>query len=362
VLVTGVGKAAAHGMLVKDAAVLERVHDIDVVVFDKTGTLTLGEPALTDVVPARGSAADVLALAAAAEQEADHPLAKAIVRAARDRKLKAAKPQGTRAMPGVGVIATVGGEEVLVGNLRLLRDRRIDVKPMSKELARLMGEGKTVVLVAKEDELVGLLALADPPRPEAQAAIEALRARKVTVALVTGDNVRTAEAIGKALGIERVFAEITPHGKAAVVRALQEGGKRVAMVGDGINDAPALAAADVGVAVAVGSDVAVDAADVVLLRSDPRDLPILIGISEATAQRVRENLRWAFAYNALLVPLAALGLLSPLLAGLAMAFSTIPVLANSVRLARAWQGEASPAPAPAGAPAKPVPQLVRAFR
>jgi P-type Cu+ transporter len=335
-LAVGVSKGASQGILVKDAEVLERTQKVDVVVFDKTGTLTQGAPALTDVHAVQGTEADLLAIAAAAEEGSEHPLAKTIVRAARARGLQVETPDRVRPMAGVGVEAELGGEEVLVGNQRLLGDRRIDLGDAHETLAKLQGEGKTVVLVARQGELAGLLAFADPIRPEAAAAVRELQAMGIEVCIVTGDHARTAQAIARQLSIRRSFAEITPHGKAAVVRGLQQGGKVVAMVGDGVNDAPALAAAQVGVAIGSGAEVALEAADLVLMKSDPRDVPTAIALSRKTLTKVRQNLGWAFSYNIVLVPLAALGLLNPVIAGLAMAFSTIPVIANSMRMERTW--------------------------
>lgn len=334
-LVSGVSKGAAQGIVVKDAEVLERIQKVDVVVFDKTGTLTRGEPELTDVRALDGDEPGLLALAASAEQGSEHPLAKTVVRTAKQRRIAVEEPARVQPWAGVGVQATVGRREVLLGNLRLMAEQRVDVRPADGDIQALQEQGKTVVCVAVDGKLAGLLAFSDPIRPEALEAVQRLQARKIEVCLVTGDNARTAQAVARQLNMRRSFAEITPHGKAAVVRGLQQGDHVVACVGDGINDAPALAAAHVGIAVGSGAHIAVEAGDLVLLRNDPRDVANAIDLSHETFPVVRQNLYWAFAYNVALIPIAAAGLLSPVLAGLAMAFSSVPVIANSVRIARA---------------------------
>ncbi|MCA1814698.1 MAG: copper-translocating P-type ATPase, partial [Halobacteriales archaeon] len=344
VLVTAVAKGTRQGMLIKGAEFLERVQQVDVVIFDKTGTVTMGEPALTDVHAFHGSEDELLAQAAAAELDSEHPLGRTLVRAARERGCALAKPAKGRVFSGAGVEAHVHGEDVLVGTAVLMKDRRIDTRPAEALVERLRAQGKTVVLVARGPKLAGVLAFADPVKPEAKEAVQRLQAQGVEVALVTGDNVRTAEAIAGELGIQRIFADITPHGKAGVVKAFQDGDHVVAMVGDGINDAPALAQADVGIAIGSGSEVALEAADLVLMRSDPRDVGEAMSLSRATFLKIRGNLRWAFAYNLVLVPIAALGLLNPLLAGLAMACSSVPVLANARKTAREWALEDAPRP------------------
>jgi Cu+-exporting ATPase len=348
-LAVGVAKGTREGILVKDAEVLERVQRVTIVVFDKTGTLTKGEPTLTDVLALDGlEEPEVLALAASAEQRSDHPLGKAIVRAAQERRLATHEPKGFQNFAGVGVEARVGRDEVLVGSARLLKDRKVPLQEAEQRVRALQDAGKTVVLVARNDRLVGVIALADPLKPEAVATVQSLKGLGLDVGLMTGDTTRTAEAVGRALGIRRVFAEVTPHGKSGIVKALQDGGRVVAMVGDGVNDAPALAAADVGIAVGEGSEIALGAADLVLLKNDARDIPAAIQLSRATFEKVKQNVYWASAYNLALLPVAALGLLNPVLAGAAMAFSTVPVLANSLRMKR--QAEAPPKPEPAPLP------------
>jgi heavy metal translocating P-type ATPase len=326
---------------------LERVERIDLVVFDKTGTLTMGEPALTDFVALQGTERDLLHLAASAEQGSAHPLAKMLVRTAKQRKIKLNEPEHFFAMAGAGVEATIQGAQVLVGSTHLFTDRRFEVRPHLESIHALQDQGKTVILVGKDDAITGILAFADPLKPEACDAVERLQGMGIEVALVTGDNVRTAKAVASQLGIKKSFAEITPQGKAGLVKALQEGDKIVAMVGDGVNDAPALAAADVGIAIGSGADVAVEAGDFVLLKNDPRDVPAAIELGRETLAIVRKNLKWALGYNAVLIPLAALGVLPPLAAGLAMAISSLPVAANSMRVAKKWEAqEAAPEAAP----------------
>ncbi|WP_123619929.1 heavy metal translocating P-type ATPase [Halorubrum sp. CSM-61] len=367
---------ARHGVLFKGGDVLERAKDVDTVVFDKTGTLTEGEMELTDVVafdrdgdllsdggaaqrvesdddtattdPARDPEDEVLRLAAIAERGSEHPLARAIVEGARERGLEVPEPDDFENVPGHGVRATVAsngsdaGSEVLVGNRKLLRDNGIDPSPAAAEMERLESEGKTAMLVARvpagtnDGRLVGIVADADTVKPSAADAVAALRDRGIDVMMITGDNERTARAVAERVGIdpENVRAEVLPEDKSEAIESIQADGRQAMMVGDGVNDAPALAVAYVGTAIGSGTDVAIEAADVTLMRDDPLDVAKAIRISNATLQKIKQNLVWALGYNTLMIPLASLGLLQPALAAGAMALSSVSVLANSLLFRR----------------------------
>jgi P-type Cu+ transporter len=336
------GRGAELGVLIRSAEILETLHRTQTVVLDKTGTLTVGRPAVTDVVPVAGSDPDsVLAQAAAVEQGSEHPLGEAIVTAAKSRGLALPPAREFRAVPGQGVEALIEAGRVLLGNRRLMDSRGVELGSLEEAARRLAQEGRSVVHVAVGGEPRGLIAVADVLRPEAPAAVVALRGLGVDVIMLSGDAESTARAIGRQAGIDQVHAEVLPDQKAAAVKRLQADGRLVAMVGDGINDAPALAQADVGLAMSSGTDVAIDAADVTLMRDDLRGVIAAIELSRHTMRIVKENLVWAFGYNLVLVPVAAgmlypiWGLqLSPILAGLAMALSSVSVVANSLRLGR----------------------------
>ena len=336
------GRGAELGVLIRSAEVLETLHRIGTVVLDKTGTLTVGRPAVTEVVPAAGIDPDlVLALAAAVEQGSEHPLGEAIVSAAKARGLAMPPAREFRAAPGQGVEALVEQGRVLLGNRRLMESRGIELGAFEVPARRLAQGGKSVVYVIVAGEPHGLIAVADVLRPEAPAAVTALRGLGLDVIMLTGDAQSTAQAIARQAGIERVQAEVLPEQKATEIKRLQAEGRLVAMVGDGINDAPALAQADVGLAMSSGTDVAIEAADVTLMRDDLRGVVAAVELSRRTMRIVKENLGWAFGYNLVLVPVAAGMLypiwgiqLSPILAGLAMALSSVSVVANSLRLGR----------------------------
>ncbi|MEW6324225.1 MAG: heavy metal translocating P-type ATPase [Nitrospirota bacterium] len=336
-LMVGVGKGAEGGILIRGGEVLERAQKLTAVIFDKTGTLTRGEPTVTDVVPMSGlKDGQVLRFAAAVESGSEHPLGEAIVRAAAHREITLPKVTGFDAIPGHGIRGVAEGKKVLLGNRRLFQREGIDSSPAEASMARLESEGKTAMLVGFDGQLAGVVAVADTLKPEAKEAVASLRGMKgVEVVLLTGDNERTARAIAKEVGIERVIAEVLPGDKAKVVQELQRQGKVVAMVGDGVNDAPALAAADIGVAIGSGSDVAKETGGIILVKNDVRDVVLGIRLSRATMTKIKQNLFWAFIYNAIGIPVAALGFLNPILAAAAMALSSLSVIVNSALLKRA---------------------------
>ena len=334
-LMVGVGKGAEAGILIRGAEVLERARKINAVVFDKTGTLTRGEPNVTDIVPLAGaSEAEVLRLAAAVEVGSEHPLGEAIVRAAKHRNIELPAVSEFEAIAGHGICGSVEGCSILLGNRRLFKRENIDPAPAETAMARLEAEGKTAMLVAKAGALLGIVAVADTLKPEAKEAIAELRREKVEVVMLTGDNRRTAEAIGRELAIDRVIAEVLPGDKAKVIKELQGQGKVVAMVGDGVNDAPALATADIGIAIGSGSDVAKETGGIILIKDDVREVVLAIRLSRATLRKIKQNLFWAFAYNTIGIPIAAFGLLNPIIAAAAMALSSLSVVANSALLKR----------------------------
>ena len=355
-IMVGTGKGAELGILIRSAEALERAHKVQVVVLDKTGTLTTGEPAVTDIVTSGIGQDELLRLAASAERHSEHPIAQAIVAAARDRSQELSEAEDFRALPGYGVRARSDGTELVVGNLALARQQGLRLVGLSERAAELSSQGKTVAFVSAGGEVKGLVAVADTVRLGATDAVSALRRMGLEVVMLTGDNRTTAEAVAKELGIGVVVAEVLPADKADRVKAMQREGKTVAMVGDGINDAPALAQADIGVAVGTGTDVAMEAADVTLVGGDIRAVATAIALSRATMRTIRQNLFWAFAYNVALIPVAAgvlypifsssgvpdalspllgeLGFLNPMLAAAAMAISSVTVVTNSLRLKR----------------------------
>jgi Cu+-exporting ATPase len=336
----GTGRGAEMGVLVRSGAALETAQRLDTVVLDKTGTLTRGETRVTDAVAHADLDRDtLLSLAAGAESRSEHPLGEAVVEAARERRLQIAEPEGFEAEIGHGVTAKVAGREVVVGSARHLGERGIDVSPLAADLERLEKEGKTAVHVAVEGRAAGVIAIADTLKPEAPEAVAELRRLGLEVALLTGDNRRTAEAIAAQAGIDRVLAEILPDAKVAEVRRLQGESRRVAMVGDGINDAPALAQADIGIAIGTGTDIAMEASDMTLISGDLRGIAAPIELSRQTMRTIKQNLVGAFAYNVSLIPVAAGVLhplwgitLDPILAAAAMAASSVTVVGNALRL------------------------------
>jgi len=335
-LMVGTGAAARSGILFRDAEALERAHGAAVVAFDKTGTLTEGKPTVREVLALDGDEARLLALAAAAQRGSEHPLARAILLAAAERGVAVASARDFRALPGRGVEAMVGGSRLRVGSPRFLDELGVERALLARRAEAHEAAGATVVWVAADERLLGAIAIGDRVRAGAATAVARLRSRGITTVLLTGDNRRAAEAVARDLGIERVRAELGPEEKAREVAALRAGGKGVAMVGDGVNDAPALAAADVGFAMASGTDVAIHTAGVTLVRADPALVADAVSVSRATVHKIRQNLAWAFGYNVVGIPLAALGYLTPVLAGAAMALSSVSVVASALLLRR-WR-------------------------
>jgi Cu2+-exporting ATPase len=340
-IMVGSGLGAKRGVLFKNATAIETAARIEVVVMDKTGTLTKGEPEVTDVIASGIPEEELLRLAAALERESEHPLAQAIVRHAQDRNVPEARVTGFENLPGHGTKARVDGRAVAVGNLRLMEREGVGLNGMGEQQQGLAATGRTAVMVAVDGEVVGLLALADAPRPTAAAAVAALHDQGIEVVMLTGDNQATAERIASQLGIDTVIAEVLPGDKAAKVSELQATGRKVAMVGDGVNDAPALAGADLGIAIGAGTDVAIETADVVLMRSDPLDVPVALTIGKGTLRKMRQNLGWAVGYNTIALPIAAgvfepsLGLvLRPEIAALSMSGSSLLVAVNALLLKR----------------------------
>jgi P-type Cu+ transporter len=344
-IMAGTGVAAKHGILIKDAQALELAHKVDVVAFDKTGTLTVGKPKLTALSVAAGmNEAELLRVAASLQSGSEHPLARAVVLAAKEKNLAFESPDKVRAVPGRGSEGEVGVRSFLIGSLRWMGELGLDVRSLADRAAELQSQGATVSALAERATdgltLRALMAFGDEPKPGAREALAALRARGIKTVMISGDNKGAAEAMARRLGLRpeegEVMAEVLPGDKAARVVALKEGGHTVAMVGDGVNDAPALAAADVGMAMGNGTDVAMHAAGITLMRGDPLLVAAALEISDRTVAKIRQNLFWAFFYNAAGIPLAALGYLNPVMAGAAMAMSSVSVMSNALLLKR-WK-------------------------
>ncbi len=338
-LVVGTGAAARAGILIKDAEALELAHAANVVVFDKTGTLTVGRPEVRAVHANDGAESGLIALTAAAQTGSEHPLGRAVIQHARELGLELATLESFSAVPGKGLRARVSGQAVAVGNRTLMAENGIETEPLESRAQELEQRGLTVMwsaLLEPEAQLLGVIGVGDAPREGARRAVAELGRQGVEVVMLTGDNARSARAVAEELGIRRVTAEVLPQDKAKVVQELRADGLVVAMVGDGVNDAPALAAADVGLAMASGTDVAMHTAGITLMRPEPRLVPDAISISRATRSKIRQNLFWAFVYNVIGLPLAALGFLSPVIAGAAMAASSVSVVTNSLLLRR-WR-------------------------
>ncbi|MBP0624965.1 heavy metal translocating P-type ATPase [Cupriavidus consociatus] len=341
-LMVGVGKGADNGILIRGGEVLERAEKLTAVVFDKTGTITRGEPTVTDVISfSNNEESTLLTLAAAVESGSEHPLGEAIVRAAQHRGAAIPKATGITALSGMGIQGQVESQQLWLGNRRLFAQQGIRTDDAEPTLRKLEADGKTAMLVGAGNTLLGVVAVADTVKPEAAEAVAALRSRNVKVVLLSGDNRRTAEAIGRQVGIDRVIAEVMPEDKVQTIQDLQKQGEVVAMVGDGVNDAPALAAADIGIAIGSGSDVAKETGSIILIRDDVRDVVASIELSRATMRKIKQNLFWAFIYNTIGIPVAAFGLLNPIFAAAAMALSSLSVVANSALLKRVRLGQTS---------------------
>ncbi|MFO7290941.1 MAG: heavy metal translocating P-type ATPase [Bacillota bacterium] len=334
-IMVGTGKGAEVGILFKGGQHVENAHRIDTVVLDKTGTITKGEPEMTDVRPlGNRTEEELLRLAASAEKPSEHPLAQAIVRGARERGIEPTAAENFQAVPGKGIEAVVDGRRVLIGTRKWLEENGVDTAAAETAMETLEEQGKTVMLVAADGKPAGWIAVADTVKPTSADAIRELKRMGLQVWMLTGDNERTARAIARQAGIEHIRAEVMPGDKAEEVKRLQAEGRKVAMVGDGINDAPALAVADIGMAIGTGTDVAIETADVTLMRGDLRAIPAAIRLSRLTMRNIKQNLFWAFFYNAVGIPVAAAGYLAPWLAAAAMAFSSVSVVSNSLRLKR----------------------------
>ncbi|MDI7742489.1 heavy metal translocating P-type ATPase [Lysinibacillus fusiformis] len=334
-IMAGSGRAAEFGILFKGGEHLEQTQGIDAVVVDKTGTVTHGKPVLTDVYAVSGQNEEkFLSLIGAAEKQSEHPLAQAIVQGILDKGIELGNVQFFEAIPGYGVQATVSGQGIVIGTRKLMQQYGIDIQSVLPTMEKLESDGKTAMLAAINGQYAGLVAVADTIKETSKEAIVRLQDMGIKVIMMTGDNKRTAQAIGKEVGVDAVIAEVLPEGKAEEVKKLQQQGKKVAMVGDGINDAPALATADIGMAIGTGTDVAMEAADITLIRGDLNSIADAILMSRKTMRNIKQNLFWAFAYNIIGIPIAAVGLLAPWVAGAAMAFSSVSVVLNALRLQR----------------------------
>ncbi len=338
-IMVGTGKGAENGVLIKSGTALETAHQVGTIVFDKTGTITEGKPKVTDIITIGISEDELLNLTASAEKGSEHPLGEAIVRKAEEKGLEFKKNDKFKAIPGHGIEVDIEGKTILAGNIKLMEDRNISLEDSEALSHRLAEEGKTPMFVAIDGKIAGIIAVADTVKENSKKAIESLHKMGIQVAMITGDNRRTAQAIAKQVNIDIVLAEVLPEDKANEVKKLQAEGKKVAMVGDGINDAPALAQADVGIAIGSGTDVAMESADIVLMKSDLMDVATAIQLSNATIRNIKQNLFWAFAYNTMGIPVA-MGLLhlfggpllNPMIAGAAMSLSSVSVVSNALRL------------------------------
>ena len=333
-LMVGVGKGAELGILIRGAEYLERAEKLNAVVFDKTGTLTKGEPEVTGIITFDLREEDLLLSAATAEKGSEHPLAEAILRKAEMAGLSIPDAEAFEAIPGHGVRVSINGKEVLIGNRRLMKDKGVRIEEKEKVISGLEEKGNTVMLVAEDGQLRGMIAVADILKENAEEVVKGLKSEGVQVIMLTGDNEKTARAIGAQVGIDRIIANVLPGDKAKIIKELQSEGKVVAMVGDGINDSPALAQSDIGIAIGSGSDVAKETGGIILVKDDLRDVIMSIKLSKATMRKIKQNLFWAFFYNTAAIPLAAFGLLNPIIAAAAMSISSLSVVTNSALLKR----------------------------
>lgn len=334
-IMVGTGKAAENGILIKSGEHLERAHQMDTIIFDKTGTITKGEPEVTDILAFNGIDEDeILRIAASVEKMSEHPLGQAIVKYAEDKDITLVDTDSFMSLSGKGLRAGFEGKDIYIGNRRLMKENNIDLTGFENEMLRLEEEGKTAMLLSIDGVISGIIAVADKIKETSLEAIKELKAMDLDVYMITGDNERTAKAIAREVGIDNILADVLPENKAEVVEDLKSQGRHVGMVGDGINDAPALAAADVGFAIGTGTDVAMEAADITLMRGDLNGVVTAIRLSHRTMKTIKQNLFWAFFYNSVGIPFSALGFLNPMVAGAAMAFSSVSVVTNSLRLRR----------------------------
>ena len=338
-IMVGTGKGAEYGVLIKGGEALEVTHQIDTIVFDKTGTITEGKPVVTDIITTTISEEELLSIAASSEKGSEHPLGEAIVKGAEERNIKFKEISNFKAIPGHGIQVEIEGKVILLGNKKLMTENSIEIGDLGVKSDKLANEGKTPMYIAINNKLEGIIAVADTVKPSSKEAIENLHKMGIKVAMITGDNKKTADAIAKQVGIDIVLAEVLPEDKANEVKKIQEKGSKVAMVGDGINDAPALAQADIGIAIGTGTDVAIESANIVLMKGDLKDVATAIKLSKATIRNIKQNLFWAFGYNVLGIPVA-MGvlhifggpLLNPMIGAAAMSLSSVSVLANALRL------------------------------
>lgn len=338
-IMVGTGVAARHGILIRDAEALERARLVNAVIFDKTGTLTRGKPALTRVEPLNGhSAEDVMRVALALQQQAEHPLARALCDYAAEQGIEAAPADNLQVLAGRGAQGLVDGQSAWLGSARLLEEQHLDLTPWQQQAAELQADGASLSWLARGDQVLGLLSFADSLKDNARATIDRLQAQHIESLLISGDSQSAAEHIGRLLGLDQVRGSVLPADKVSEVQRLQQQGKVVAMIGDGINDAPALSSADIGMAMSTGTDVAMHSAGITLMRGDPALVPMALALSRRTGDKIRQNLFWAFVYNCLGIPLAAFGLLNPMIAGAMMAASSVCVVSNALLLKR-WQPE-----------------------
>jgi Cu+-exporting ATPase len=341
-IMVGTGKGAQRGILIRDAEALETLHKVQAILLDKTGTITKGEPKLTDIVPLNGENPDeLLWLVASAESSSEHPLAKAVLQEVESKGLKVSTPEEFRSIPGGGIRATVSGKDVFIGTPRLLKENGIKADNLEDTIEHLTRSGKTAVVVSVDGQIKGILGFADTVKEGSKDAIRQLKDMSIEVVMLTGDNEMAARSIAEEVGVDRFFAGILPEGKVEIVRKLKDEQKVVGMVGDGINDAPALAEADVGIAIGTGTDIAMEASDITIIKGDLRDVVSAIKLSKLTLRTIKQNLFWAFFYNVVGIPVAAgllylFGgpLLNPMIASAAMAFSSVSVVSNSLRLRR----------------------------
>jgi Cu+-exporting ATPase len=332
-ILAGVGKGAEYGILLRSGEYVEKARKLNTVVFDKTGTLTKGEPSVTDIhVFSKFKEKEVLTYAAIAEKGSEHPLAEAIVKAAGQADMNIPDAESFEALPGQGVRCTFEGKKILLGNRKLMQQEKISIENLEDDLQELEGQGKTVMILALDGKSVGVVAVMDTLKDNAIEALQRLKSLGLEVAMLTGDNERTAKAIAKQLGIALVIANVLPWEKVDAIKELQKEGKTVAMVGDGINDAPALAQADIGIAIGSGTDIAKETGGIVLIKDDLRDVALGIELSKKTMRKINSNLFWAFIYNTVMIPVAAAGLLNPVFAAGAMAISSLTVVSNSATL------------------------------